>query len=174
MRSRLGEGPPTPEAPGEAASLADDVRACLRPGFLADLRRLYDRVEAASARGPERCLGGGACCRFDLAGHRLYVSTGELALLVSQGGADGLEPGRSVRLRCPYQYGPRCRARAVRPLGCRVYFCRPVCPEHARARYEKYHRLIRLLHHRHRLPYRYVELTSALAELRALRHGGGQ
>jgi len=65
--------------------MSDLARAVLqcrsnRP-LMAELRELYEQVDAAVAASGALCMGGGACCRFDVAGHRLYVTTAELALL---------------------------------------------------------------------------------------------
>ena len=101
------------------------------------------------------------CCNFDLAGHRLYVSTGELAVLTAT-----TPPGRSTNgsRRCPYQVGPRCAARARRPLGCRTFFCDPGLTEPCQTVYEAHHAELRRLHERHRIPYAYVELVAAIQQ----------
>jgi len=122
---------------------------------------VYRRVDAAAAARGAVCLGGGACCKFDLAGHRLYLSTGELALLTLEAPP---RPARSRRRRCPYQVGPRCVARDRRPLGCRIFFCSPGLGEWCRCAYERFHRRIRELHAQQDLPYLYVELTDAITQ----------
>jgi len=119
-------------------------------------------VDLAVARRGAVCFGGGACCKFDLTDHRLYLSTGELALLVL---APPPAPARCAARRCPYQVGPRCLARARRPLGCRVFFCSPGLADWAGRTYETLHRRIQQIHARHAVPYLYRELTVALADL---------
>ena len=154
-----------------SSSRVDIARAvdfCRRlPEMMAALEEIYRRVDAdiAAAATATTCLGGGACCRFDLAGHRLYVSTAELALLTQQ---QPWRRGECQRLRCPYQAGPRCTARPLRPLGCRVFFCRCGEGEEDRA-YETYHGLIRQLHDNCGAHYAYLELTEALRELHLCR-----
>lgn len=156
MRSRPGEK-------RRRSDLAGAVGQCqAAAAFLSALRGLYRRLDAVVARRRAVCLGGGACCKFDLAGHRLYLSTGELALLAVHAPP---APGRCERGRCPYQVGPRCVGRDRRPLGCRVFFCAPGLGEWSRRTYEAFHSPIRRLHADHALPYAYVELTSALAAL---------
>ena len=124
------------------------------PEALADLRALYRQLDADVQGG--LCLGGGACCRFDLAGHRLYVTPLELAMLLQ------LPPIATVPpQRCPYQVGPKCHAREHRALGCRTYFCRQ---GHLQDLYEMYHDQIIALHKQHGIPYFYVELTASLTE----------
>jgi len=138
--------------------LAAIVRAC-PPAALAQLEQLYGQLDREAACLAGVCLGGGACCRFDLAGHRLYVTPLELAALIRRPA-----PVVAAPLRCPYQLGPRCQARDGRPLGCRVFFCQADAQAVAEL-YEHYHRLIRDLHSRHGVPYRYVELSAALSGL---------
>ncbi len=130
------------------------------PAFMADLSQLYADADAAVRQRNATCMGGGTCCRFDVAGHRLYVSTGELAYLLCSPW-----PVTAVfSLRCPYQVGPLCRARDHRPLGCRTYFCRTAITDSLDAIYERVHQQIQALHDRHGVPYYYVELSAGLAE----------
>lgn len=68
------------------------------------------------------------------------------------------------QLRCPYQVGSRCTARARRPLGCRTYFCR-AGEEWSASLYEEFHAGLRELHENHDAPYAYAELSKAVAEV---------
>jgi len=131
--------------------------------FLAALAEIYRGVDDEVRKSAALCLGGGACCKFDLMDHKLYLSTGELALLTQE---PPPAPACGVG-RCPYQFGPRCTARARRPLGCRTFFCQPRSKDFLGHLYERSHRRIRLLHQRHWLPYAYVELPEGLAQLSA-------
>jgi Fe-S-cluster containining protein len=180
------------------SELAESVRLCRREEFLAALGAIYKEADRRIASGGSACLGGGACCKFDLAGHRLYVTAGELALLALEPPPEGImtngaapPPGESIPpsaslrdaaeqgspsevasripMRCPYQRRDRCLARGRRPLGCRVYFCRAGAGALSDL-YEEFHRRLRELHERHAVPYRYVELTAGLRELGV---GGG-
>ena len=107
-------------------------------------------------------MGGGCCCKFDLAGHRLYLSTPELAYLIEQP-PPSMQSAR--RLRCPYQIGPRCMARQRRSLGCRVFFCDEKLTLATQRLYEEAHEDIRNLAKALELPYRYAELTGVLLQL---------
>ena len=186
-----------PPTDGEAA-LAEAVDRCRRDRrFLDELAEILRRAEASLADGEPTCEACGRCCRFEQFGHRLYVSTGELALLClsppnvspiplpspGRGSSRAIAnreraaTGRERGLRkfrgpaeaglCPYQRGSQCGARDRRCLGCRVFFCDPALKERSEELYERAHREIRRLHARAGLPYRYVELTAALAELAA-------
>jgi hypothetical protein len=152
----------------DAAESAEVAGPCAKAGaFLAAIGELYEEVDRRVAAGGARCLGGGGCCKFDLAGHRLYLSTGELVFLAH----DAPPAARAAPGRCPYQSGGRCLARARRPLGCRVYFCRAGrrrtetenAPDAAQdILYEEFHGRIKALHERFGVPYQYVELTAAM------------
>jgi len=131
-----------------------------RAELLAEVADLYRRADARIAAVGATCMGGGVCCRFDLASHRLYVSTAELAALVQQTPAVWpAGPGR-----CPYQLGPRCMARDRRPLGCRTHFCNTLSSSALQAIYEQFHDLLCSLHERLGAEYHYVELTAGLEQ----------
>jgi hypothetical protein len=148
-----------------------------------EIMALYDRLERELGEpggANVRCLGGGACCRFDRLEHRLWASCGEIALLLRN---DGQFVGRScgsgiaasgfpIRMdalpnRCPWQLGPRCLARQARPLGCRTYFCQKQYDNCFHAIYETYHDLIRTAHQRHCVTYAYTDVLAAILQLSA-------
>lgn len=138
--------------------LAEAVRQCRRDAkFLAGLRDIYRRLDAITARADLACRTCGACCRFDQAPHRLFLSTGELAFLVRAPGP----MGGSTEGCCPYQVGSRCTARDYRALGCRVYFCEAPAARCEQI-YQRLHDEVRRLHRRHNLTYWYVELLCGL------------
>jgi len=148
----------------------DDLRtavsACAAdPRVLDGLAAIFRDVDERVARVGAVCMGGGGCCRFALAGHRLYVSTAELAALLT------VPPVRPAAgpLECPYQQGPACHARHHRPLGCRTFFCKSSrLPEPATAElYETAHAKIRQLHESLNVPYHYVEATDAIARVKS-------
>jgi Fe-S-cluster containining protein len=144
--------------------LARAVEQCSKDSSLMQaILDVYENVSRAAQDEQTLCLGGGACCRFDLFDHRLYVTLGELAMLVQ---TDPPEPARIEQNRCPYQQGPRCMARENRPLGCRVFFCRQGPGADHTAIYEPAHDEICRLHDAHDIPYAYVELIFALKILR--------
>ncbi len=151
------------KSPNESSKLPNSFSACRSSeAFLAALADLYIRADDELSAVGAACKGGGACCKFDLADHRLFVSVGELALLSAEAPPS---PERAARRRCPWQAGPRCTAHGRRPLGCRTYFCDRPTVDACREIYEQYHEAIRGLHDAHSLAYRYVELTGACEEL---------
>ena len=158
MKSEASETSPTPEP-----DLPEAVDRCRSDdAFLEGLREIYEQADRSVAG--EVCMGGGVCCKFDLLGHRLYLSSGELALLT-------LEPPPALRRagqrRCPYQVGPECTAYRRRPLGCRVFFCKKKVGlgSDLQPLYERLHRQIRRLHQSHWLPYAYAEMPGMMMQL---------
>jgi len=140
--------------------------------LMAALEELYGQVDRVAAAAGARCLGGGGCCKFDLAGHQLYATVAEVAFLTRGGPPHwGLnpplkpDPQRARRGRCPYQLGPRCLAYPRRPLGCRIFFCRARDRPFLEATGEWFHRRIAALHERRCVPYVYAELGQILLQL---------
>jgi Fe-S-cluster containining protein len=117
-----------------------------------ELRALYGAVAADLRQRPGlSCALSGRCCRFGEADHRLYLTRLEFAEMVACGGLP-----RSGGDACPWLEGGRCANRAGRALACRTYFCSDEAA--AAAVTERWHREIRCLHERHRLPYVYRPL----------------
>ena len=141
------------------------VKACqaCRP-LMDEILSLYGQVEEDISRLGAVCLGGGTCCRFDRMGHRLYASSGEIALLMT---AKEAWPANLTLGRCPWQKGPSCKARLFRPLGCRTYFCDARIADNFQEIYEKYHLLVKSAHQKHCTPYAYVDLIGYLMQLSA-------
>lgn len=161
MRFNPGAMPPADRHDEPPSSLAAAVaQARGNEGFLAAVRDIYAVADAAVSARPWQCKACGACCDFAARGHRLYLSTGELALLAAD-----RPPQLPAEGRCPYQVDNLCTVRAVRALGCRVFFCDPQAATTFEQDYEPYHRRLRLLHDAAGIPYHYVELTAALGEL---------
>ena len=60
------------------------ISAATRPEIVEAVRRVHSAIErAVEARRP-RCDASGRCCRFEEYGHRLYVTTMELAAFVAR------------------------------------------------------------------------------------------
>ncbi|MCK5114798.1 MAG: hypothetical protein KAR11_08565 [Phycisphaerae bacterium] len=132
--------------------------------FLAELQKNLDEADLAVAKLQPVCKACGKCCNFAQAPHRLYASTGEIALLVAKN-----PPTTAPPLTCPYQQQDACENRKPRPLGCRTFFCeqhqqKPVTSL-LQDVYEKSHAKITQLHAKYQIPYQYRELTQACGEL---------
>jgi Fe-S-cluster containining protein len=145
-----------------SSSARDDVRVAVAA--------LYARVQREiDARRP-RCDVSGRCCRFEEFGHRLYVTTMELAVFVhelQQLRAAGQVPDTSASdgTGCAFQRGRLCGVHPIRPFGCRMFFCDPTATEWQNQLYERFHAELREAHERLGVPYRYVEWRAALREL---------
>jgi Fe-S-cluster containining protein len=63
---------------------------------------------------------------------------------------------------CPFQTGGRCGVHAVRPFGCRIYFCDPTSTAWQQEHYEQFHAELRALHERLGISYFYVEWREGL------------
>jgi len=151
----------------------DEDRALWRACFAAAgepavddaLRKLYQALdEAVTAKGPV-CWISGRCCNFDPYGHRLYVTALEIAWVTRQ-----VRPKVEIDLRgaCAFQVGGMCSIHAVRPLGCRVFFCQEGTQDWQHDIYEAFMARLRALHDDRGVPYRYMEWRAGLAEAIAL------
>lgn len=136
--------------------------------FRRDLDALYQELDGAVASKGPVCQLSGRCCRFAQYGHTLFLSAPEAALLIELGPppARPLDEGET----CPWQdQRGHCTARAVRPLGCRVYYCDEAFDGHAEDLSEHYLARLKRLADRHGLPWNYAPLH---AHLRAARDAG--
>lgn len=126
------------------------------------LDAVYAQLSTEIAIQRPRCDQSGRCCRFEAFGHRLFVTTLELARFIASMRPD--QPTRSPwdGLGCPYQIDGLCSVHAIRPFGCRIYFCDPKSTEWQHDAYERLHRSIRDLHDELGVEYFYVEWRDAL------------
>ena len=130
--------------------------------LLADMRGLYQEVDATTTAHSSVCVNRGLCCKFGEFGHKLYVTDVELSyFLAGQGGT--ARPVEDVAA-CPYQVAGQCTAREHRPLGCRIFFCDPAAQGWQGPEYERFLEKLKHLGRRHGVAYRYREWLSALAE----------
>jgi hypothetical protein len=142
----------------------DAIRRCSADAaFRAAMRDLFARLDETIAGHNPVCTNRGLCCHFDAFGHRLYVTSAELAYFLAHAAGPlraGPDPGS-----CPYQIDGFCTAREQRPAGCRIFFCDPAARHWQSPLTEQTLRLLRDLHERFDLPYAYVEWRSALKVL---------
>lgn len=140
------------------------------PVIDAALRRMFVQLDEFIAAQNPTCWISGKCCRFDSYGHRLYVTGLEIAWLVRQ-----IDDGQRARLDagelpgmdgCPFQVNGLCGVHAIRPLGCRTFFCDPAAQHWQSEVYEAFLADLRYLHEAHGLPYRYLEWRGGLAAVR--------
>jgi hypothetical protein len=129
--------------------------------LIASVQSIYADFERERASRQPKCDASGRCCRFEAYGHRLFVSTAELAAFVASRPPSPPTPWDGTG--CPYQVEGLCTAREGRPFGCRVYFCDPSSTDWQQAQYERFHDAIRELHERRGVPYLYAEWRDALS-----------
>ncbi len=157
------------------ALTAEDVDAIRRAARREDVRKameaFYAELDAAIAAYQPVCRRRGACCRFDEYGHNLFVTTLEAAYFLAfvtpppSGTLLGASAEGVARSGCPCQVEGRCGARDVRPMGCRIFFCDPQSQYWQGPLTEDSLRVLRALHERFAVPYRYVEWRNLLASL---------
>jgi Fe-S-cluster containining protein len=152
-------------------SLSESVRsASRRPEIHQAVARLYEEVgREIDSRRPV-CVVSGRCCRFDEFGHRLYVTTLELAAFLHDLRAVSHRPDDSDPTACPFQSGHLCTVHLIRPFGCRIFFCDATSTDWQSRMYEQFHARLKRLHGDLGVSYFYVEWREAL---RILRTEGG-
>lgn len=164
--------------------IADDQLAAhwlssLESPQLADaIESVYaEATRAIADRGPA-CWASGRCCNFEQHGHRLYVTGLEAAWCVArlpeiagtrkENFAEPklrllvLEEAKS-RGGCPFQVANLCGVHAIKPLGCRVYFCDRSAQEWQMQLSERLIGRVRAIHDEFGIEYRYGEWRAMLA-----------
>jgi Fe-S-cluster containining protein len=144
--------------------LRDEVnRLAATAGVRERVERVYADLQSRIDQRRPRCDASGRCCRFEQFGHRLYVTTLELAAFVARlrerppGGRVNADPGG-----CAFQIDGLCSVHAIRPFGCRVFFCDPAAADWQEQTYGEFHARLRALHGELGAGYRYVEWREAL------------
>jgi Fe-S-cluster containining protein len=133
-----------------------------RPEIIETVQRIYEELAEEIAKRRPVCEMSGRCCRFEEYGHRLYVTTIELGAFVAgvrQGGAIPRDWGGTG---CPFQLSKFCSVHAIRPFGCRVFFCDPTATQWQNGQYEHFHGKLKALHEQTGVPYFYVEWREGL------------
>lgn len=148
-----------------------------REEVAAALESIYaDAARAIAERGPA-CWASGRCCDFRTTGHLLYVTGLEAAYALKRlpeiAGTrreNFSEPHLSLpvldnaisRGGCPFQIGHLCGMHAIKPLGCRVYFCDRTAQDWQHELSERLLADIRAIHEAHGIDYRYGEWRGML------------
>ncbi|MEO6436495.1 MAG: hypothetical protein ABIP55_12150 [Tepidisphaeraceae bacterium] len=145
------------------------MQAADRPEVREAVARVYAELQQEIDTRRPRCDASGRCCRFEEFGHRLYVTTIELAMFVAElaerDKGQGVNQGSLDGTGCPFQTGGLCGVHAIRPFGCRVFFCDASSDDWQHAQYERFHGRLKRLHEQFDIPYRYLEWRQALGEL---------
>ena len=111
------------------------------------------------------CERSGRCCHFEQYGHRLYVTTAELAAFIAS--ARQYPAVRRLARQtdgdgCRFQTGKLCAAHPLRPMGCRMFYCDARTREPLQRSFEEMHAALKRLHEELDVPYHYVEWRWAL------------
>ena len=157
----------TPDSPEDLA--AAWLAAVDTPAVATELERVYAMAAEQIARRGPACWASGRCCNFRETGHLLYVTGLEAAYCVrrlASAGRGRLSSGAVEAARaaggCPFQVGNLCGVHAIKPLGCRVYFCDRSAQGWQHDLTERGLGMLRELHERHGIPYRYGEWRGML------------
>ena len=148
--------------------LANAVRSAAGVDALSEaIGELYRRVQDEIDRRRPACAISGRCCRFEEYGHRLFVTTIELAVFSRQLLALPIRNATTPwdGQGCPFQVKGLCGVHSIRPFGCRAFFCDPTATQWMEALYEQFHAELRRLHEQHEIPYFYVEWRQGLAAM---------
>jgi hypothetical protein len=142
-----------------------DVRSAIidasrRREVVAAVEAVYAEVAAEITKRQPVCVISGRCCRFEEYGHRLFVTTMELAAFVASH-PQIPEPD----LGCPFQVGKLCGVHQIRPFGCRMFYCDPAAQHWQNEVYERFHATLKRLHERFAVPYAYLEWRESLRVL---------
>lgn len=135
------------------------------------IRDLYADLDQAVAERRPVCNASGRCCKFEEFGHRLYVTGLEIAWFFQNVESVDANEGRDIPLQqaasspnCPYQIGGLCSTHAIRPLGCRAFFCEEGTEDWQQETTELFLERLKQLHAEQNLPYQYMEWRAGLAE----------
>src|SRR4029078_2332056 len=109
-----------------------------RADIIDEVAALYRELDAEIAAHSPACWNKGECCRFGEYGHRLFVTTLEVAYYLARPSSDPLTRVSSDRSLpvlgsdallslakdiCPHAHDGRWHARDRRPMGCRIFYC---------------------------------------------------
>lgn len=135
-----------------------------RDALAVQMAAFYDRVDRAVERHGAVCRNRGVCCHFGRYGHKLYVTSVELAYFVLGHQENWRIPRKDTA--CPYQIEGQCTARNHRPLGCRVFYCDPETQHWQNDEYERHLKDLKAISEACGVDYHYCEWLSALESVR--------
>jgi Fe-S-cluster containining protein len=147
------------------------IRANVREG----VEHIYRDLAAEVEQRRPLCVISGRCCRFEEYGHRLYVTTVELATFLHEFQSNRRSEALEQTIAnwdgtgCPFQVAKLCGVHALRPFGCRIYFCDATSTLWQQEAYELFHARLKRLHEELDVPYFYVEWRQALEMVLDLR-----
>lgn len=121
------------------------------------VEKIYNWIDSQVA-GTGDCKACGDCCDFEKFGHRLYVTSVELAYFVEKMGDDLRKMDSDV---CPYRVDGKCTVYPYRFAGCRIFACGRNEDTESQLSEESLQRL-KEIGEEHKIPYQYTDLKTAL------------
>lgn len=152
--------------PDDDALAQEWLAAIARPPLARGLESIYEHAAREIDSRAPACWASGRCCNFERTGHRLYVTGLEAAYTLSRAPATpSLADLNHARARggCPFQESNLCGVHAIKPLGCRLYFCDRTAQSWQHELSERLLADIRALHESHAITYRYAEWRAMLS-----------
>ena len=152
----------------QSFAFAEAVRNAIgRDDLLLAIDCIYTQLQDAIDLRKPVCDASGRCCHFEEYGHRLFVTTAEMAAFLS---AEALHVHAGLRIAqgCPFQVQGLCSVHTVRPFGCRIFFCDPTADQWQAEQYERLHGQIKRVHDTLAIPYFYVEWREALRAIQGV------
>jgi Fe-S-cluster containining protein len=139
--------------------------------LLREVAEIYDWLDSQIQKNSNLagvCDACGKCCDFNKFDHRLFVTTPELLYLAAKVGDENVNPPHVWRIkpmttnRCPYQIADKCTIYDFRFAGCRIFCCKGDADFQSRLS-EMAVKKFKSLCTQFQIPYRYLELATALA-----------
>jgi Fe-S-cluster containining protein len=156
---------PTTDIPFDPDFFREVYAAAGRSEVRAAVESIYTDLQHKIDTRKPICSTSGRCCRFEEFGHRLYVTTMELATFVYGLEMSPPKPQLWDGTGCPFQIQGLCSAHPIRPFGCRIFFCDSTSTAWQHEQYEYFHAQLKSLHGSLDVPYRYLEWRGALSSL---------
>lgn len=126
------------------------------------VRNVYLAVQDAIDLRQPLCQASGRCCRFEQFGHRLFLTTLEMAAFIAElRQLPNISPTHNPG-GCVFQQERLCGVHTIRPFGCRIFYCDPSATEWQQEQYARFHAELKRLHERLGVSYFYVEWREAL------------
>ena len=128
--------------------------------LLQEVADFYDWLDSHISRNLSgECDACGQCCDFISYDHRLYVTIPEILYLAANLKVETLKPMTSGI--CPYNQIGKCTVYKFRFSGCRIFNCN-ADPDIQSDLSESAIRKLKEICTKHQIPYRYMDLDSAL------------
>ena len=124
--------------------------------------QIYRWLDSQTAHYADLCKACGKCCDFASFDHRLYVTTPELIYFAEKLKPQNIKPVSDGR--CPYNVDSKCSVYENRFAACRIFCCttdKDLQSELSEQALKK----LKSLCENFQVPYRYMDLISALKKL---------